>query len=296
MSDVAKSTGNALFGGGRYRLAMGLTPIDEAEWLSPSANHAQTLAAKRDLLATRRDDVFRALSEADSAAHELLTMVARHLQQQHPTQYRRDGDSLANRLTGERWDIAGSGLHPLDLCGRLVEDDLCLMQAHADSYRLVGASLCFPNRWRLDERLGQPLASIHAPVPGYEPALHRPVEHFFAALKPDRIVARVNWGIADDPTLFQPIGRDADNTLTADNAGDRLWLRVERQTLRRLPQSGAVLFTIRTEITSLRDTIRSPADAADLAGALRDMSPAMRRYKHLETAMPALLAWLDAHQ
>jgi hypothetical protein len=273
---------------------MGLTSLSEAEWLAPSDEHAQTLAAKRVLLATRYGDVFRALPEADSPSRELLMLLADHLPRHQPAIYQSVDNGLINRVTGESWDIAQSTLHPLDHCGRLVEDDLCLMHASAGTYRLIGASLCAPNRWRLDERLGLPLASIHAPVPGYEPALHRPVEHFFAALKPDRIVTRVNWGIADDPALFQPAGHDTDDAISAEDAGARLWLRVERQTLRRLPQSGAVLFTIRTEVTRLRDAIGSLADAINLAGALRDMSPAMRRYKHLDTAMPALLAWLDA--
>ncbi|MDR2983200.1 MAG: DUF3445 domain-containing protein, partial [Nocardiopsaceae bacterium] len=90
----------------------------------------------------------------------------------HPETYRGDGVRLVNRASGETWDIAASALHPLDLAGRLVAEDLCLMQAsdHND-YRLVGASLCAPNRWRLDDKLGQPLDAIHAPVPGYGQAL-----------------------------------------------------------------------------------------------------------------------------
>ena len=167
------------------------------------------------------------------------------------------------------------------------------MQPGDAGYRLTGASLCFPNRWRLAEKIGQPLDFIHAPVPGFAPALERPVAHFFAALKPDRILGRVNWGIADDPTRFQPIGREADAAITPDTAGTALFLRVERQTLRRLPQSGAVVFTIRTEIAPLDRVVATRADARDLAGAIRDMSPAMLRYKHLTAAAPALLAWLE---
>jgi hypothetical protein len=49
-------------------------------------------------------------------------------------------------------------MHPLDLAGRVVPDDLCLVQADADGVpRLVAASLCFPSRWRLGEKLGRPL-------------------------------------------------------------------------------------------------------------------------------------------
>jgi hypothetical protein len=274
---------------------MGLTPIRDEEWLAPSPDLDQTLAAKRDLLATRRNDVFRILAEAASPARELLQLLAVHLPHHYPAAYRRIGSHLHNEVTGEAWDIAAAPLHPLDLAGRLVEDDLCLLQSGDDGYRLVGASLCAPNRWRLDEKLGAPLAAIHDPVPGYEPALERPVTHFFTALKPDLIVGRVNWGIADDPTRFQPTGCNADTAISAADIGHSLWLRVEHQTLRRLSESGAVLFTIRTEITRLADAIRTRIDAADLSDALRDMSAAMRRYKHLDTVMPSLLSWLDTY-
>ncbi|HEX4192280.1 MAG TPA: DUF3445 domain-containing protein, partial [Stellaceae bacterium] len=217
------------------------------------------------------------------------------LSRHFPSLYRLGDDGcIGNQASQETWDIAAPPLHPLDIAGRLVAEDLCLLQASEAGYRLIGATLCFPNRWRLDEKIGQPLDFIHEPVPGFAPALQRPVAHFFAALKPDRILARVNWGIADDPTLFQPISRDADAAITAETAGSALYLRLERQTLCRLPESQAVLFTIRTEITPLAEVIATSADALDLAGAIRDMDPAMLRYKHLTAVAPALLAWLES--
>jgi hypothetical protein len=294
MSEARESTRNALFGGGRYRLAMGLTPLDDAEWLTPDAPLPEILAEKRLLLATRFESVLRVLPEAHAASVELLQLLATHLSRHFSATYRLDDDGrLTNGASHETWDIDAPSRHPLDIAGRLVAEDLCLLQASDAGYRLIGASLCFPNRWLLDDKLGQPLDVIHAPVPGFAPALQRPVAHFFAALKPDRIVARINWGIADDPTLFQPIGREANTAITAENAGSALYLRIERQTLRRLPESQAVLFTIRTEITPLDRVIETAADAIDLAGAVRDMSPAMKRYKHLTAAAPALLAWLE---
>jgi hypothetical protein len=284
-----------LFSGGRYRLAMGLTPLREDEWLAPSAVLRETLAAKHELLATRHDEVFCALPEADSASAELLHLLAEHLPRHYPASYQLADDRLLDRTTGETWDLAAPTLHPLDLAGRLVAEDLCLVQASDDSYRLVAASLCAPNRWRLIDKLGRPLDTIHAPVPGYAAALDRPVVQFFAALKPDRILGRVNWGIADDPARFQPVARDLAASMGAENAGAGLWLRVERQSLRRLPRSGAILFTIRTEITRLDHVIRTRADAIGLGGAIRDMSPAMLHYKHLTAIAPVLLAWLDAY-
>lgn len=287
----ARESASTLFAGGRYRLAMGLAPLAEEEWLAPDVGLGEALATKRELLATRRNEVFCARPEASTASAELLRLLADHLPGRFPAFYGRKDDRLLNRATGEDWRLESPPLHPLDLAGRLVEDDLCLMQPIESGYCLVGASLCAPNRWRLADKIGRPLDAIHAPVPGYGPALDRPVAQFFAALKPGRILGRTNWGIADDPAPFQPIGRALAAPPRLEDVGAALWLRVERQSLRRLPQSGAILFTIRTEITRLDRAIG--ADAARLAAAIRGMDAPMRRYKHLDVIAVALLAWLD---
>ena len=282
------------FEGGRFRLAMGLMPLPSAQWLEiDSRRLAADLAAKRALLQTRHAEVFAALPESEAASVELLALLARHLPQHHPDIYRRDGDRLVNQATAETWDVARPALHPLDLAGRLVQEDLCLLRSEGDAYRLVAASLCSPARWRLADKLGRPLAVIHAPVAGYAQKLAAPVDRFFATLKAGKLVWRLNWGIVDDPAPFQPVA-PAPAAITAATAGERLWLRVERQTLQRLPASGAVVFTIRTYITRLDAAIGSRASAAELAAALRDMPEESRRYKHIAPIAAALLAWLDA--
>jgi len=282
------------FEGGRFRLAMGLMPLAPGDWLEIDRHLARDLAVKRALLETRHAEVFAALPEAEAPASELLALLADHLVQHHATLYRRDGDVLQNGATGERWDLAHPTLHPLDLCGRLVQEDFCLLAADDGAFRLVGAALCSPSRWRLGDKIGRPLAAIHAPVPGYHETLERPVDRFFAALKPGRLVWRLNWTIVDDPTPFQPVRIPGTVAITPENAGAQLWLRVERQTLRRLAETGAVVFTIRTHITRIDAAIANAAAAAELAALLRDAPAATRLYKHIAPFEAALLAWLDA--
>ncbi len=282
------------FEGGGFRLAMGLMPLPSAEWIEIDDRFSADLAAKHVLLQARHADVFAALPESHAASVELLALLARHLPQHHPGVFRRAGDHLVNRATAETWDVAQPALHPLDLAGRLVQEDLCLLLSDGGPYRLVAASLCSPARWRLADKIGQPLGAIHDPVPGYGAKLAAPVDRFFALLKPGKLVWRLNWGIVDDPAPFQPVARAAAAPVTAENAGERLWLRVERQTLQRLLTTGAVVFTIRTHITRLEAAIRSRTSAVELAAALRDMPEDTRRYKQIAPIAPALLAWLDA--
>jgi hypothetical protein len=122
------------------------------------------------------------------------------------------------------------------------------------------------------------------------------MERFFHRLKTERPVWRINWTLLDNPTLFQPTGhgRLAHNAqITAQNAGDMLWLRMERQTLRRLPRSGDILFTIRVHVRPLHSLATRPERAATLAAAIRALPLAMQRYKSLPPFLDAVLAWLD---
>jgi hypothetical protein len=277
---------------------MGLVPLDLHEWIAPDEHLTTELLEKERLLCERHDEVFAALPEATAGATEVLRLLAEHLPARFPTLYRRCGDWLDNLCTGQRWNLCSQILHPLDLAGRLVQEDLCLMRSDAEgkSYRLVGASVCFPTRWRLTDKIGQSVGAIHAPVPGYEEQLGTMMERFFQRLKIARPVWRLNWTLLDNPALFQPVGhgRSAPNTaITAQNAGEMLWLRMERQTLRRLPQSGDILFTIRVYVRPLHTLTQQPAHAAALATAIRALPAAMQRYKSLPPFLDAVLAWLE---
>ena len=283
---------------GPYRLAMGLTPLDLHDWIAPDARMAAELAAKERLLRERHGDVFIALPEAADSAAEVLELLVSYLPERFPTLYRRVGGQIENRVTRQQWHMTQHGLHPLDLAGRLVQEDLCLMQlaTDTDQYRLVGASVCFPTRWRLAEKIGQSLGAIHLPVPDYATQLDSTMDLLFARLKVERPVWRLNWGLIDNPTLFQPSGhgrRDHNPAVTAHNAGDTLWLRMERQTLRRLPRTGDILFTIRIYVQPLYDVAANPERTAQLAAAMRALPPNMRGYKSLYPFMDAALQWLD---
>ena len=282
---------------GPYRMAMGLLTVPEHAWFELDECYSAEMRERRRLLAEQYGEVYGALPVSDAARGEALAEIAANLAAHHPGWFVRIGEKLHNRLTGETWDLARPACDPLELAGRLVQEDLCLVQPDGTAPLLTAAVLCFPSRWRLAEKLGRPLAEVHGPVPLYAERLARPVDRFMRHVKPGHIAARLNWSVLDDATLFQPAGkwRQAHNaSVTAGNAGDTLFLRVERQTLRRLPHSGAVLFGIRVHVYKLSAAIRDADTAARLAEAVRALPEATQRYKSLLPIRAALLAWLDA--
>ncbi|ONG55775.1 hypothetical protein BKE38_08265 [Pseudoroseomonas deserti] len=280
---------------GAFRMALGLQSAPEAEWLEIDAEYPDQLAERARLIATRRAEVIEAVPGTEAAQQELFSILVAHLPQRYPGWFEAAGGSLQNHLLGTRHPLSSED--PLAEAGRLAQEDFCLLQQEGEDIRLVGAVLCFPSRWRLSEKMGRLLGAVHRPVPFYAEKLERPVDRFLGLLKPGRLAVRSNWSVIDDPALFQPTGHgraEPDSAITAANAGSDLVLRVERQTFRRLPDSGLVVFGIRLHVTPLATVTARPGEAARLREAVLALPPEMERYKSLLPFRPALLDYLEA--
>lgn len=284
------------FEAGPYRMAMGLTAQNPDDLVELDEHYPAEMAERRHLLAARRDEVFAATPGAEAACAEVLERLVSLLPARFPAWFARGGNTLENRLTGETWHLSDPGLHPLELAGRLVQEDWCVLQPGPLGPVLTAAVLCFPTRWRLGDKIGRPLAAVHGPVPLYGERLANPVDRLMGQLRPGKLVQRVNWSLLDDPALFQPVRRfrdDADAAITPDNVGARVVLRSERQTLSALPISGGVLFGIHVHVYPLARIATRPEVARQLAAAVRALPEEIRRYKSLTGFEGAMLAYLD---
>jgi dimethylamine monooxygenase subunit A len=279
-----------------FALRVGLRPLDLHDWIEIDEHYSSELAAKRRLLDTRYSDVVACIDEAIDACSELLDELTTVLPQRFASSFTHADGILHNHLTGENWSLDSHGLHPIDLAGRLVQEDLCLMVPINGRLVLGAASLCSPNRWRLAEKLGRSMSEIHTPTPGYLDKIATATDRALDRITVDTPVWRTNWGVHDDCIGFQGdaahSGDQPASTVTADNAGTTCFLRVERQTLRRLPQSNALVFTIRTFMHRI-DSIERTDDIKRLGVAIRNITPDFFAYKSLPVLADQLLAWID---
>jgi hypothetical protein len=270
------------FDGSPYAISIGVRRLDLENWLDLDSR-TELLAQKLPLLQSHHAEVVATIPGSEVGAEEVLGLVKAEL--------RHHGLAEDSQATSEQ-----SSLHPIDRAGRLVGEDLCLMEQRPElgvGYFLTAASVCFPSRWVLSEKIGTSLSAIHAPVPGFE-SIAEATNRFFDAITIDRPVQRVNWTLIDDETLFQPVsaGRARDRTMDPSRIGETLHLRIERQTLRRLPRTGGVLFTIGTTVSPL--TALSSAQRKDLAGTLAEVGEQTQAYKGWVGVIPSLLTWAES--
>jgi dimethylamine monooxygenase subunit A len=276
-----------------WRLAMGLRPLAVPRWLEVDGRRAEELALKRRLLDTDHARVVAALPGSEEPGRELLDEIVGHLGRHHPglIQVGPDG-AVTDCASGTV--VEPGGLHPVDAAGRLVQEDLCVMTNDGGGWVLTAARVCFPSRWRLEDKIGRDLGAIHRPVPGYEAALGRPTRSFFDRLRPQRPVWRLNWTLLDSPQLFLPAPGDrilAPADLTQPDRA--LWFRVERQTLRRLSERPSITFTIRTYVASLGELVAAhPEVVPVLRSTLPSVPGDTLAYKRWANLIGPLLTWL----
>ena len=235
----------------------GLQPLGTAPWLMRTDSFAAQMALRDRLIATVPDRVHALLPEAAQAARECLDLVLAALTQD-------DGytvsDDEVRRPDGAAIRIDRDA--PLLTAGRLVQEDLCLMLPGEGEHVLGGAILCFPAGWTLAEKIGRPLTRIHAPVAEYDADLARRVQRLFDGIRAGHPMWRANAILHQTPDLHTP-RRETD---PVDRRPDAPFLRSERQTLRRLPETGAVVFSILSSMIRVTDL---PEDARRAIPAAR---------------------------
>ncbi|MFB9149609.1 heme-dependent oxidative N-demethylase family protein [Roseovarius ramblicola] len=215
----------------------GIVPLDPAAWLRVDEAFAAQMAERARLLSERRDDVIAVTGGAGPAMDELLQFVLDWLTA-HGDGYA-IGAKEVRRPDGVT--VAIDRADPMGTLGHLVQEDLCLMERRGEEHVLTAAVLCFPASWRLAEKISRPLTAIHVPVPEYDEGIARRVQRLFDGVQPGRPLWRFNALNYADPALHQPRSR-----VQPGETADLPYLRSERQSVLRLPETRACVFSIHT--------------------------------------------------
>ncbi|HEV2532605.1 heme-dependent oxidative N-demethylase subunit alpha family protein [Phenylobacterium sp.] len=238
--------------------AIGLRPVAPEAWLE--GGEADPAARKDPLFAAARDLVWAETPGSREGQAEVLALVEDAL---GPGQRRGD-------------------LPPLYAAARRTPDDLCLMQKLDGQWRLTALSLSAGTFFTAAEVVGRSLGELHGPVEGFSERFLVRVQRIFEGLRPGLVLERRNWTIVNSAELHTPRSapiRARIGEIAPTDAGQALQIRVERQTLRRLPETGGAVFTIRVHLAPLASVAEEPERLAAFALAWRDATPAFRAYK-----------------
>lgn len=282
------------YDGSSKPFTIGLAQLDPDRWIEPDDQLQHYLDQKARLLARSRGAVFAAEDGTRPAQSEVLKILSAYLPAQYPDIYGRNGDAMT--VAGRR--VALSGDDALVIAGSLVQDDLAIMQRSDHGWHLGAAYIAFPSSWSLAEKFGRTMDEIHAPVPGFERGTRNAelIARMFDNLPPGRFVERFNWAVNVDGSLHLPKSKSENVSAAAiELTEESAFIRIERQTLRKLPETGAIVFTIRIYSDPLA-LLRQRQDAASLALSfieqLRALDLQQAAYKGLVSKRDALISAL----
>jgi dimethylamine monooxygenase subunit A len=183
--------------------------------------------------------------------------------------------------------------HSLESLGRSLEPDFVLLRPSPNGPVVVGGVVCFPSSWALPEKMGLTLEQTHGPVPALNPQLGQRIRTALDRLAPGVAWERENWGLARDGNRNHHPHRPR-KRLDETVEPNELWLRIERQVLYRLPQTGGLLFGIRLEITPWAELVENEEAVAGLRRGLETMPGEIASYKGLSSARVQILSWMSS--
>ncbi len=247
---------------GPPKFEVGLRPIATENWLFPDdQNH--WLDGKGKLLSQNRDDVYASLDDTNEIQEELAQLISDIAKQE-----------------------IKSGAPLLIGASRLVSDDLILMDKRDGVWTLVAATLCAPTFFNAQYAIGKSLSLLHDPIPSGDFDLSGRIARVFDNFAPDMVLERFNWTVQWGDERYTPNGaklREAAQNAQLNEAPNMLYERVERQTIRKLPKTGAVVFTIRIRLSKLSDLLQNKDEYIAFENAWNNAPNNVREYKKWAT-------------
>ncbi|KAE8148872.1 hypothetical protein BDV25DRAFT_168191 [Aspergillus avenaceus] len=296
---------------------MAIENVDANDLILFDNTYVERISLRCSLLQQHREDVIGVTdisnTQIQTSIKELYNyLFAYYLPTRYPSIFHTYQDEkrtaiTKNLITNQTFPAAADKSIPIQsaletICQNIDEDFFILLpddphNPEETTYTLKSYSACFPSGFKPIDKLGKKLADIHGPVPGYKAKLQKSMDRFFAKLQPGRFVKRVNWGITVDEELYSNFDKSGPafegklKAMTLEELDlDKAFLRCERQTLHRLPASGAIVFAFHTYLYPIQD-IRNEGLGEDLACAIeglqRGSTPEMFTYKNGEK-------WADA--
>ncbi|KAF3931281.1 hypothetical protein ABW19_dt0203270 [Dactylella cylindrospora] len=265
-----------------YHMSMGLEKLSPDDLFLLDSSYPSRIALRKELISKYASTTLGASAEIAVAVRELYSYIlSHHLPTRFPGYFtaNQEYSTFTNCITNSTHSLEPpeSSVAALGVLATTVEEDILVLKRDPkeDIYRLHAFVACFPSGFDSSKKMGLALRDIHAPVPLYREKLALSMDRFFSKLEVGRWVKRLNWTITTHNKLFVPSGNHVyvDEEIPEELPAvdlDKTYLRVERQTLLRLPKSKAMIFFVKTYLTPLSE-IKAEGQGEALATAIEDV-------------------------
>ncbi|HSH71686.1 MAG TPA: DUF3445 domain-containing protein [Methylophilaceae bacterium] len=267
------------------------------------------VAECKDKLITLTQDPGRyaALPHMMDAQWDFLELVMESLSRDYPELFtlKKDGKRwtwtnrpLATQDSFVFGDASTLPMEPFKYIGLQTQGDFVLMdQRDGDLFADAGI-ITSQADWSLAFDVGMSFKQWHAPVPhAHEMGIFDRALKYLLHLQAGQPVRRLNWTMTVNPRLdtspesYPQWGPDR-NTVTLENIGGKLHLRVELQALFRLPRSNGIVFSIRCYLISLEEIATNPVWAKRMHRVLKGVHADLAEYKGLTKFRETAIEWL----
>jgi dimethylamine monooxygenase subunit A len=242
------------------------------------------------------------------ASWDTLEMIMEHLAQDYPELFslKRTGDQWLwrNRALGIEQkfrfgDAQTLPCEPLEYVMRQTQGDIALLDQRDGDLFMDAGVITGPADWSLAFDAGMSFKQWHSPVPmAHDMGIFDRALRYLLHIQVDRPVRRLNWTLTINPRLdtapenYHLWGAER-GQVTPENVAQCVHLRVELQFMARLPQSNALMFSIRTYLASMAELVTHPAWARRLHRVLRDLPEPIADYKGMTRYRKTLVDWLS---
>ncbi|KAF3479701.1 uncharacterized protein GIQ15_06677 [Arthroderma uncinatum] len=283
-----------------YHQTMSLARLDTNWWLELENTYKERVAERMGLYRKCGKEVLDYLPGSELACKELMEMSLQFLCARYPHYFSlsRDKRFFNNGILGTVEDLQAA--HPIEILMANIPEDFAIMlrDEKTGNYYLRAGATCSSLGWNLGTKMGLQLHEIHGPIPDYKEKMQFSMGRYFSKMPTDKPIQRGSWGLEVDMPLYMPPG-DPHELLRLSQSPDLklsdCYLRVDWQSLRRLPLSGAIVFNYRAVFTPVSEFKDEPGIPGLLVKILEEAKKSIMEYKstwHVEhVVLPAFKQW-----
>ncbi|RDA94756.1 hypothetical protein CP533_6769 [Ophiocordyceps camponoti-saundersi (nom. inval.)] len=276
-----------------------LQKLDPDYWLELESSYRERILQRQALYAEHGRRVVDALPGSELGQKELMEMVIQFLCARYPRHFELRDRTFVNHLLGTEQHL--DKVEPLRVLFNNVPEDfaIVLRDEKTGRYLFRAGIICSAVGWSLGEKMGLSLSEIHKPVPDYKQKIAFSVDRFFSKLATSNPIQRASWGLEIGQPLFLP-STDADfrqrETQNPSLAAQDVHLRVDWQTLRRLPLSGAVVFNFKALFTPITEFRNEPYIPSLILKILNEGNEEIMKYKGTWHVQHVVKPTLEAYE